>query len=206
MDEINQSTYEAIAKEFSDTRHSVWKCVKDFSRYLTSTTDRLHILEVGCGNGKNMDYIRKQGSNIIGIDSCERLIDICKRKGLNAIHGNSKKLPFPNNCFDSALCIAMFHHLLIDRDRDASFGEILRVLKPKGRGILTCWSTLQPEGSKRVFAEGVNRVLWNGQQVRYYYGYSEVMFREYFQSFSDAITIETIYNEKGNWILIFKKK
>jgi hypothetical protein len=100
----------------------------------------------------------------------------------------------------------MFHHLLIDSDRNATFGEILRVLKPKGYGILTCWSTVQPTGSKRVFTEGVNRVLWKGQQMRYYYVYSEAMFREYFQSFSDVITIKTIYNEMGNWILIFKKK
>jgi len=51
---------------------------------------------------------------------------------------------------------------------------------------------------------GLNIVPWNKTQFRYYYVYSETMFREYFQSFSE-ITIERIYNELGNWVLVFRK-
>ena len=51
-----------------------------------------------------------------------------------------------------------------------------------------------------IMSGGLNIVPWNKTQFRYYYVYSETMFREYFQSFSE-ITIERIYNELGNWVL-----
>jgi ubiquinone/menaquinone biosynthesis C-methylase UbiE len=124
---------------------------------------------------------------------------------LSVVQGDAKMLPFTYERFDALLCIAMFHHLLTDTDRHRSFREIIRVLKSGGHGILTCWSTIQPEESKFIFTEGLNVVPWNGKQTRYYYVYSESMFREYFQSFSE-ITIESIYNECGNWILVFRKK
>ena len=89
--------------------------------------------------------------------------------------------------------------------------EILRVMKPGALGILTCWSTAQPEGSHFRFHEGVNEVPWigkrseQGPKMRYYYVYSESMFREYFQSFAERLKIVSIYNEFGNWVLIFQR-
>jgi hypothetical protein len=86
--------------------------------------------------------------------------------------------------------------------------EILRVMKQNAIGIITCWSTEQPDDSKFIFDEGINIVLWKGRQelnkTRYYYVYSEKMFREFFDNFS-TIEILKIYNEVGNWILFFKK-
>ncbi len=203
MDAINRSTYEGIAEEFSNTRHRVWKCVRDFAD--SHISKPATVLEVGCGNGKNMEYIRKhQSVDTVGIDTCHNFVRLCVAKGLTVIQGDSTGIPFPNMCFNSVLCIAMFHHLLTDEDRCKTFREILRVLKSGGYGILTCWSVEQPENSKFTFVEGVNVVPWNRSQIRYYYVYSETMFREYFQSFSE-ITIERIYNECGNWILVFRK-
>jgi len=117
-------------------------------------------------------------------------------------------MPFPNNSFDYILCIAMFHHLLTSEDRDATFHEILRVMKPESYGILTCWSVDQPPKSNFKFNEGVNIVPWKGRKninkIRYYFVYSEKMFREYFESFSE-VKIINIYNEFGNWVLIFQR-
>jgi ubiquinone/menaquinone biosynthesis C-methylase UbiE len=115
-------------------------------------------------------------------------------------------LPFDNEVFDYILCIAMFHHLLTLEERDKTFREILRVMKPGGYGILTCWSTIQPDNLKFKFNEGINIVPWKGRQItnktRYYYVYSEKMFREYFESFKE-IKIIDIYYEYGNWVLTF---
>lgn len=209
MDETNLATYEAIAKEFSETRAYVWKCVKDFTNTITSTKNA-SVLEIGCGNGKNMEYIQNHtSSNVVGIDYCSRFIDICNFKKLRAIHSNSSQLPFPDNFFDYILCIAMFHHLLTEKDKNACMNEILRVMKSGAHGILTCWSTLQPPNSRMTFTEGVNEVPWKGRKninkMRYYYVYTQTMFQEYFESFQE-IAIETIYNEAGNWILVFKKR
>ena len=41
-------------------------------------------------------------------------------------------------------------------------------------------------------------------KTRYYYVYSEEMFLHFFMKY-EQITIIKIYNEVGNWILLFKK-
>jgi len=198
--DTNRTTYERIAKEFSATRRSVWACVRAFADdYLRSGQK---VLEVGCGNGKNLEFLQHR-VDVVGIDTCENFVRICGAKGLNVRAGDAREIPYGEATFDAVLCIAMFHHVA-EEDRCRAFRDILRVLRVGGVGILTCWSVEQPEYSKFIFSEGLNIVPWNKTQFRYYYVYSETMFREYFQSFSE-ITIERIYNELGNWVLVFRK-
>jgi ubiquinone/menaquinone biosynthesis C-methylase UbiE len=103
----------------------------------------------------------------------------------------------------------MFHHLLSIEDQTKSMKEFIRVMKPHSHGIITCWSVEQPDNSKFIFTEGINIVPWKGRQdinkIRYYYVYSQKMFQEYFETFTE-IKIINIYNEVGNWILLFTKK
>jgi SAM-dependent methyltransferase len=219
MNEINKDTYNHIAYEFAETRAYVWQCVKDFTNLINLSNfnklDKALILEIGCGNGKNMEYLMHNINHaynniqIIGIDNCENFIEICNKKKLTTIHCNSSLLPFPNKTFDFILCIAMFHHLLTLEEQNETFREILRVMKNNSYGILTCWSTIQPEKSNFKFTEGINVVPWKGRKnvnkIRYYFVYSEKMFKDYFESFSE-ISIIDIYNEVGNWVLIFRKK
>lgn len=209
MDAINRETYETIAKEFAETRAYVWQCVKSFAGQIRTGDE---VLEIGCGNGKNMEYVGKvTGATVQGIDTCRRFVDICERKGLKVAYGDSKDLVFPTNRFDCVMCVAMFHHLLSQEDRDRSMREMIRVLRPGGVGLLTCWSTEQPDGGKFCFTEGVNPVPWKGRRaekaavMRYYYVYSRAMFESYFRSFPE-IVVETVYWEVGNWILVFRKR
>jgi len=208
MNQMNQETYENIADEFSDSRAYIWKCVKDFTSLIK---DKSNILEIGCGNGKNIEYILKNKDiNIVGIDTCNKFVDICKDKKLNVILGDALKLQFDNNSFDYVLCIAMFHHLLTEKEQDISFKEILRVMNKNSIGIITCWAVEQPDNSKFKFHEGVNIVPWKGNiitnhiNIRYYYVYNEEMFINFFMKY-EGINILEIYNEVGNWIILFKK-
>lgn len=206
MDEINRATYEQIADEFSSTRAYIWKCVKQF---LDKSPPNATMLEIGCGNGKNMEYARQRQLQIVGIDLSQRFVEICTNKQLDVRKADATNLPFPNSRFAYVMCIAMFHHLLSDDDRNKSFREILRILKPGGKGILTCWAVEQPKDSNVKFQPGINEVPWKGRKqvnrMRYYYAYTEQMFRSYFDSFQE-IGIDEIYNEQGNWILLFTKK
>lgn len=208
MNQINQETYENIADEFSDSRAYIWKCVKDFTSLIK---EKSKILEIGCGNGKNIEYISKNKDvDIIGIDTCNKFVDICKDKKLNVILGDALKLQFDDNSFDYVLCIAMFHHILTEKEQDQSFKEILRVMKKDSIGIITCWAFEQPDNSKFKFHKGVNIVPWKGNiitdhiNIRYYYVYNEEMFINFFMKY-EQITILEIYNEVGNWIILFKK-
>jgi len=206
MDTTNLETYEFISKEFSETRAYVWRCVKEFTELIKENDS---ILEIGCGNGKNMQYIlNNRYCNIVGVDTCQNFINMCQSNNLIVYKNNILNLQFSNNSFDYILCIAVFHHLLTEKDQRDGMNEILRVMKSGSIGIITCWSVEQPEESKFKFQEGINIVLWKGRKdvnkTRYYYVYSEKMFKNFFEHFNE-IQIIKIYNEVGNWILFFKK-
>ena len=71
LDTINKDTYSEISLEFSTTRAYVWKCVKDFCNLIDDSEEK-NIIEIGCGNGKNIQYINsKKKVNIIGVDNCQ---------------------------------------------------------------------------------------------------------------------------------------
>jgi alkylated DNA repair protein alkB family protein 8 len=209
MDEINQDTYETIATEFSTTRGYTWKCVKDF---FTLMNDHTSVLEVGCGNGKNLEYINNNNKTInsYGIDTCQNFVNHCQSKNLNVQIGNSLDIPFKDESFDYMLCIAMFHHLLNEEDMNKSMKEILRIMKKGSIGIITCWAVEQPEITNFTFTEGINIVPWKGRKsinkIRYYFVYNERTFKEYFAKYQKEIDIIKIYNEVGNWIILFRKK
>ena len=78
--------------------------------------------------------------------------------------------------------------------------------------MFSVWSVenQEKEKIKRDFKDGDNYVTWcrrKDQKIfkRYYYIYSEKMIREFLNKFETKINIEKIYNERGNWVVIFTK-
>ena len=79
----NMDFYNTHHKDFSNTRHSVWKSVKDFCDSIHTCGDiKSTILDAGCGNGKNIIYMKNRFpmSNIVGFDTCVHFVDECKKK------------------------------------------------------------------------------------------------------------------------------
>jgi ubiquinone/menaquinone biosynthesis C-methylase UbiE len=206
LDKTNLDTYEIISTEFAETRAYVWKCVKEFTSIINYKSN---VLEIGCGNGKNMTYILNNvDCNMVGVDTCQKFVDMCQDLKLKVYTNTILDLKFNDSSFDFVLCIAMFHHLLTLEDQGNAMKEILRVMKTDAFCKITCWSTEQPDNSKFTFHEGINVVMWKGRQdlnkTRYYYVFSEKMFRDFFDKYTN-IKIFKIYNEVGNWIILFQK-
>ena len=49
------------------------------------------VLDAGCGNGKNMNYIKNKSIDVVGIDFSEKLLEICKNKWLFCISKRAKR-------------------------------------------------------------------------------------------------------------------
>ena len=204
--------YDEISLHFSDTRGNVWNSVKLF---LDKQLKGSHGLEIGCGNGKNMLY-RNNELNIIGIDTCQNLLNICKQRNLNVKLGNALDLIFKENTFDFALSVAVFHHISDDYYRKEALFNLIRQLKKGGKGLVTVWAVEQEVGSNRNFKPGDNLVKWHKPREkfvktefdvyeRYYFVYTEKMFNDYINYFNKLIKIENVFNEKGNWFCEFTK-
>lgn len=124
--------YLIIADPFSKTRYKIWPCVSNFINSIPMSET---ILEIGCGNGKNM--IRP--TTMTGIDMCYTFVDICKYKGLNVIYGDALNLPFADNTFDNTMCVAVIHHLSTKERRSKVIEEAIRVTKPNGLMFISAW-------------------------------------------------------------------
>lgn len=200
-----RGVYSEIADHFDNTRFCQWNFVKKF---LEKQKEDMRGIDIGCGNGKNM--LINENLNIIGIDNCKELVSICKKKNLNVFAGDCCDLKMENNYFDYAMSIAVFHHLGNEYRRHQALDQMIQVLKKGGCGIFSVWS-IENQEKRRKFVKGANFVNWERRRdrqifKRYYYIFTKDMIYKFLQPFQTKITIETIINERGNWVVVFYKK
>jgi len=203
IEEINvKNVYNAIAKEFSQTRYRPWSCVEEF---LDDVKSGSKIGDIGCGNGKNMKY--RKDCNNYGCDFSEELVDICRKDGLNTIYGDVLDIPYESESFDYTICIAVIHHLSTCEKRKKAIEEIMRVTKKGGKAMILVWALEQPSDSRRKFKEQDNMVSWKDKKgnllgERYYY----VFKKDELESLIDSeIKIVKSFYELGNWGVTLEK-
>ena len=206
------NVYRDISGHFSDTRNSVWDGVKQFLEKQDMNSSGF---EIGCGNGKNMHYAEELGHSITGIDTCIQFIRECNKNRLKAHIGNAVDQTYTDNSFDYCISIAVFHHLSSNEARTKAFMNMIDIIRPGGKGLITVWAAEQDGFSNKKFKAGDNIVKWHKPYDidnkrhyeiydRYYYVYTEDMFKCYIKEFEN-IKIDIIYNQKGNWFCEFTK-
>lgn len=99
-------------------------------------------LDLGCGNGLILLNLKLFGflSEAYGIDLSLGMLKECKNNASKLdikvflSQGDAECLPFKNSSFDLIIGHAILHHL---PDIKKAFGEVYRILKPKGICIFT---------------------------------------------------------------------
>jgi len=178
--------YSIIASDFSKTRYKKWDCVNDFLSNIDKTDK---ILELGCGNGKNIYDIKEQS---IGVDICPEFCKICRDKGINVIESNILDVNFPEESFDYILCIAVIHHIKEEADKIKLLNIIKKILKKNGKALITGWTTQEPT---RNLVHGDNIVKF-GKNERYYYIFHQYELYELSKKIFDTITYKfECYND-----------
>ena len=197
-----KSVYEIIGSHFSYTRPKIWYWIQEFLDQLPTNS---HILDLGCGNGRNMIDKRH---NFCGIDNCSSFIDICQQKSLHVILSGITSLPFVDNCFDYMICIAVFHHLSNTKRRMKCLHEIWRVLRPEGQILISVWSKNQSHNRKLNFNYGKNLIPWKTKKgviegLRYYHIFKTDELRELFMDANfHIVKWEWIH---GNEVIVLQK-
>ena len=193
--------YDKHWQRFDVSRVRIWKCVKEFTSTLVKNST---VLDVGCGNGKNVKYLLDNGINAYGIDFSEKLVKVCKRKKLDVKVGNALDIPFDDNSFDNVISIAVIHHLQKEEDRIKAINEMIRVCKNNGKILISVWAVEQSgqEVQNRTFVYGDNLVKWEDDE-RYYFIYDEEHIKEFVKNFN----VTNLVWERGNWYfeIIVKK-
>ena len=206
-----KSVYEQIAEDFSRTRYSYWDYVYNF---ITSLSPNTSLLDLGCGNGKYLSV--RQDLDLYALDNCENFIDIVKTKypAVKTFISDVTNTPFETGYFDSIISIAVIHHLSSEERRLEMITEILRILKPNGKALVTAWATEQTGTktlSKAVKISEFNDYLipWDDRKKkvtsqRFYHLFEALEFEKLLSKFSNVKIIDSRY-DKDNWNIIFVK-
>ncbi len=199
-----KEVYDKIATYFDVTRVRIWGSVRTF---LESLPKDSYLLDVGAGNGKNMMY--RPELKFKGIDFSKEQVRICQGKGLDVIEASMVQLPFVDNEFDNMICIASYHHLDNDVERQKSLNEMYRCLKPGGRILMTVWAMEQFEGSTFNFTKRDELVSWKSKEnevyYRYYHIYNKGDIEEEVNRLEPRFKITEVGWEVGNWWVILEK-
>ena len=199
-------TYEKIAQRFSDTRFKVWDGP---AKFIINMKSKSRVVEVGCGNGKNMKL--RNDLDFYGCDISKEFVKMCKNDNLNVIVGNNLNLPYESNFFDYTLSIAVIHHLYNENNRIKAINELFRITKPGGLLFIEVWAFEQGEESKFNFEKQDLLIPFKDKVTReilgerYYHLFSEFELENILKRKDNCEIIEK-FAEKGNWCYIIKKK
>jgi SAM-dependent methyltransferase len=103
------------------------------------------ILDLGCGTGEHLNFLKNSTSTCIGIDNSIEMLNIAKKRfpeKIEFIRKNFRNFDFYNE-FD--VIISLFGsmvYLVNDKDVDTFFWNTWRALKPGGIGIFEVWNSI----------------------------------------------------------------
>lgn len=180
-----KENYNLISQDFSSKRQEIWEELKFLFEDLKKGEK---ILDLGCGNGRWFKIFKEKKVDYIGVDNSEKLIEIARLSfpEANFLVASALELPFEENYFDKVFAIALLHHIPSKEYRLKVLGEIKRILKLKGRLILTVWKACQKKEKLLLFKYTILKILgkskldwrdvllpWGKEVERYYHFFTK---------------------------------
>jgi 2-polyprenyl-3-methyl-5-hydroxy-6-metoxy-1,4-benzoquinol methylase len=91
------------------------------------------VLDVGCGNGRYLDGMKKLGWLVKGVEFNESAVRVCNLSGLDVHHGDLLSANFDTDSFDVINVSHVIEHVPNPKE---FFAELSRVLKKNGTLII----------------------------------------------------------------------
>jgi 2-polyprenyl-3-methyl-5-hydroxy-6-metoxy-1,4-benzoquinol methylase len=101
-------------------------------RFLPSTPQG-RVLDVGCGSGGWLEFMRELGWNTEGIDFDEGAVNFARQRGLEVRQGHLTQQQYPPGIFDAVVLCHVIEHV---PDPVETLRECRRILKPGGKLVL----------------------------------------------------------------------
>ncbi len=98
-----------------------------------------NILDVCCGTGNQLKYLKKKGIEATGIDLSPDMLEVAKSARVNCFEQNAEGMNFDNDSYD----LVMTSFALHEKSHESAamiIKEMLRVCKPGGHILLADYS------------------------------------------------------------------
>ncbi len=142
------------------------------------------VLDVGCGNGRNLFYFLRNGYEVFGIDPNPQAVVMVRELSAalapdnppeNFTVSSAEDLPFNDAAFDLVICSAVLHFAKDAKHFDNMLRAMFRVLQPGGYFFARLASDIgienlvKPLGNDRyLLPDGSERFLVNEQTLLKY--------------------------------------
>ena len=185
------------------------KCVQDFYKFHLIKKRKIKIIDIGCGSGSNLFYLKNKGFDVYGIDNSSKAIDFIYKKNKSLKKKLFKcsftNLPFKKEYFDAAISIGVFYYEEINGIKNG-IDELHRVLKKNGIARIYLISNKDKKYTKNFnkvskgWEKNMNLVFLNLSQIK-----------KLFFNFRNLIIGEERFNYINNdklnsyWVITVKK-
>lgn len=127
-----QNYYNAIAKGYPELYHQEQKEKISLVQSYLPTSGSL--LDLGSGAGVLNQFLQEGLEKFTSFDLSEELLKLNSNEKENKILGDICKLPFTNNSYDNICSFTVIQDVY---NIEKAFEEIIRILKPKGKLIIS---------------------------------------------------------------------
>lgn len=145
-------------------------------------TPGMRILDAGCGGGRNITWLMRNGFEVCAIDVDEGVVAAIRDLAKNLAPGLSSdnfqvatlgSIPFADEAFDRVICNAVLHFAADREQFDQWLAEQWRVLKPGGMFFARLASSIGIEklliptsNGRYMMPDGTERFIVNEQILR----------------------------------------
>jgi len=128
--------YKKVMEKGHHTRKFIYDIRENFVFSLIEAKKDEKILDIGFGSGIMLKMLTERRCNTYGVDISSEAVEFIKKTNKKAKVKvcDAQKLDFPDNSFDKVVCSEVIEHL---KKPDELLKEVYRILKPKGRFIIS---------------------------------------------------------------------
>lgn len=209
MQEFNREYWEKMYEmPLEELPWEIKEAPQELKAYIeTNKSEGGSALDAGCGTGNFSVYLAKNGYTVTGIDYSEKALAIARknneesmfpiryiRAGLTELEKVAEGLSY-----DLILDYKVSHHLNTDQLKEY-IAQCVRVLKPKGRILLVCYS------DRDVDAAGQGSATGKFGNVMYYRTAEEIrnLYRELKEVECHEVMLGKYLNHAG-YCFVFEK-
>lgn len=114
------------------------KAALDFNAMYLRVQSGARLLEIGCGGGRQLEFLRHLGWQAEGLDLDPVAVEVASARGLTVHAGSLKEQGFPDRYFDAVVSSHVIEHV---HDPVGLLRECGRILRPGGKLVVVTPNT-----------------------------------------------------------------